>query len=160
MIPSQRQLPRARATSRRTIYDIISIVMENRPSESQRVLLQRRERRRYSTRLALGSPLYFFFLFLSFLLSYPLPLFLRVCSLFTRSLVVFLALVASAPSFPNIFACIDEESQPAGKYTSLLNKTLSGPGAECTARINGRESARARARELGVVASGKSVGKE
>jgi hypothetical protein len=36
---------------------------------------------------------------------------------------------------------MDEESQPAGKYTFLLNKTLSEPSAECTARINGRESA-------------------
>lgn len=71
-----------------------------------------------------------------------------VYSYFPRSFSLPIALALShfrrrfrAPSFPNIFARIDEESQPAGKYTSLLNKTLSGPGVECTARINGRESA-------------------
>lgn len=83
-----------------------------------------------------------FFLFSS-LLFFPLRVFLFSSLSFSP---VALALSHSrgrfrAPSFPNIFARIDEESQPAGKYTSLLNKTLSGQGAECTARINGRESA-------------------
>lgn len=70
--------------------------------------------------------------------SFPPVPFFSLC----RSHSVSLFSTAFASSFPNIFARIDGESQPAGKYTSLLNKTLSGLGAECTARINGRESSR------------------
>lgn len=70
-------------------------------------------------------------------------LFLRWSHTHTLCLSLFLPFLGRfCSSFPNIFARIDDESQPAGKYTSLLNKTLSGLGTECTARINGRESSR------------------
>lgn len=80
--------------------------------------------------------------------SFPLVAFFSFLFLARRShslspsFSFFLSSQPLCSSFPNIFARIDDESQPAGKYTSLLNKTLSGLGAECTARINGRESSR------------------